>query len=411
MIYKLRKKLVLISTICILLVVGTIFCIIALTNIYSVNKAMDALADIIAENGGVFPEFESDRPQKPSAPRPITDMENIITPETRFSTRFFTVTVYEDGQIKSVNSDFISAIDDDEAADYAKRALKKGKSRGWDGDYRYGIYHRSGEVNVVFVDGNMNKMMANRSISTSGMILAGAAAVVILLIILTSGRAVKPIAESYDKQRQFVTDANHELKTPLTLILANVDIAESELGENEWLSDIRHEGKRMAGLINQLVSLSRMDEEMKSEMEEFSLTDAVFDTVSEFEVLAKKYERSLDVFVGEGIFYYGDEALIRRLIAILLDNAFKYCDADGKISVHLTKRRKATLCVENTYKDVSNLQLDKLFDRFYRADKARSRFGGFGVGLSLAYSVAQRHGAQISAYKKDDETIGFKVVL
>ena len=162
--------------------------------------------------------------------------------------------------------------------------MEDGKKRGWVSVYRYKVFSTDFGEAVVFIDGSMNRSAIIQSMTIAGIVLVSCAVLVILLILLFSKKAVKPIAESYEKQKQFVTDANHELKTPLTLILANVDIAESELGQNEWLDDIRDEGVRMTELVNQLVSLSRMDEEKHT----LNITDVPFgemliDTVSEFE--------------------------------------------------------------------------------------------------------------------------------
>ena len=258
----------------------------------------------------------------------------------------------------------------------------------------------------------MSRSSLMQSMTIAGLVLLGCAALVLILIFILSKKAVKPIAESYEKQKQFITDANHELKTPLTLILANLDIAESELGKNEWLDDIRAEGHRMTELVNQLVALSRMDEERHSlDITEVDFGKLVADTVSEFEPLAKKKGKHLAVSVDKGASYLGDEALLHRLVGILMDNAVKYCDQDGKIRVDLRRGRRLVLTVENTYTAVGEIELHKLFDRFYRADKARKFTGGYGVGLSMAKAIVEKHKGEITAYKKDAAHIGFKVVL
>ena len=233
-----------------------------------------------------------------------------------------------------------------------------------------------------------------------------------ILIFLLSKKAVKPIAESYEKQKQFITDANHELKTPLTLILANLDIAETELGQNEWLDDIRAEGNRMAELVGQLVALSRMDEGSNGmNVVELPIGQIVAETISEFEPLAKEREKTLTSTVDGNAVCHGDEVLLRRLVGILMDNAIKYCDVGGEINVSLRHGRRTVLTVENTYAAVAELELNKLFDRFYRADKARTFTGGYGIGLSMAKSIVENHKGEVSAYKKDSTHIGFKVVL
>ena len=264
---------------------------------------------------------------------------------------------------------------------------------------------------IVFVNGSMNRTLINRFTLITSFVLIGSGFVILILFIIISKRVVRPVAESYEKQKQFITDANHELKTPLTLILSNLDIIESEIGKNEWLDDIRTEGERMEMLVNQLVTLSRMDENQSGlTFSQFDLSSTISDTISEFKQLAEDRKKALSADIKSSIFYKGDEGLIRRLMSILLDNAVKYCDTGGRIQVFVYERRHPTVIVENTYSDVDNIELEKLFDRFYRADKARTFNGGFGVGLSIAKAIAKNHHGDISVYKKD-QTIGFKVEL
>ena len=298
------------------------------------------------------------------------------------------------------------------AVEYAKKVIKNSDERGWLSNYRYKVFSLESGTGVVFIDGSMNRSALMQSTTIAGCVLLGCAALVLILIFLLSKKAVKPIAESYEKQRQFITDANHELKTPLTLIRANAEIAEAELGKNEWLEDIKAEGHRMTELVNQLVALSRMDEEnSKLNIVQIPFGELVFDTVSEFEALARGRGKALSVNIDRSIIYSGDETLLHRLVGILLDNAVKYCDEGGEIKVNLEKRRRIILSVENTYAAIGEIELNKLFDRFYRADKARKFTGGYGVGLSMAKAIAEKHKGEITAYKKDKSNIGFKVVL
>lgn len=264
---------------------------------------------------------------------------------------------------------------------------------------------------LVFVNGNMHRNMTFRQLCSAFFILLGSAALILILTIIISKRAVRPVADSYEKQKQFITDANHELKTPLTLILSNLDIVESEVGKNEWLEDIRSEGERMGLLINKMVELSRMDEgDAPPVLTEFNISAAVSDTVSEFQPLAAERSKTLLSEIQPGLSYHGDEALVRRLVSILLDNAVKYCDTGGCIQLHFCRKHHPVLTVENTYANVDELELDKLFDRFYRADKARTFSGSFGVGLSIAQSIVTKYHRSIHAYKKE-RTIGFRVEL
>lgn len=408
MIGKLRKKFILICAVSVFAVILVIFGLFAGLNYSSMNRTMDTLTDAISRGNGHFPETFAPPEGKPGN-GPGMDF---MTPETRFSTRHFTVWFDEDGKVTRLNTDFIHVVTAEIAQSYAQKALKDRDGRGWISNYRYKVFSINEGRAVVFVDGTMNRAAFTQTLLISGIVLVVAALAVLLLIALLSGRAMKPIAESYEKQKQFITDANHELKTPLTLILANLDIAEEELGKNEWLSDIRTEGNRMTGLVNQLVALSRMDEDsLKISPEQVAFGALVSDMVAEFEGLAHGKALSLREEIDRSVTCTGDRNLLQQLLGILMDNAIKYCDAGGEIFVSLQKGRQTVLAVENTYAAIEELELDRLFDRFYRADKARTFTGGYGVGLSLAKTIVEKHKGSITAYRKDKTHIGFKVVL
>lgn len=412
MIYKLQKRFILVSTVAVLAVIALVFGVILALNISSMNQTIDMLADRVSEGGGRFPGSFDDKPHLDKIPPRNEHNFGYITPETPFSTRHFTVFFDQEGEIVGTRTESIYSITEENAKEYAIEVMDGGNERGWILNYRYKIFSAGFGKGVVFVDGSINRSALMQSITIAGLVLLGCAALVLVLIFLMSKRAVKPIAESYEKQKQFVTDANHELKTPLTLILANLDIAEAELGKNEWLDDIRSEGHRMTELVNQLVSLSRMDEDQpKMNMAEVPLGELVAGAVAEFEPLAKERDKTLDVSVDSKITCVGDRDLLHHLIGILMDNAIKYCDNGGEIKVALRRGRKIVLSIENTYAGVDELEMNRLFDRFYRADKARKFIGGYGVGLAMAKAIVEKHKGEITAYKKDGANIGFKVVL
>ena len=412
MIYRLQRKFILICTVSVLTVMALVFGVILVLNISSMNRNMDMLADRVSEGGGRFPGAMEEKPHPDKIPPRNEQNFEFITPETPFSTRHFTVFLDKQGEVVRTNTESIYSITEETAIEYAESVIDDQDARGWIDNYRYKVFSTEMGTGVVFVDGSMSRSSLMQSMTIAGLVLLGCAALVLMLIFLLSKKAVKPIAESYEKQKQFVTDANHELKTPLTLILANLDIAEAELGKNEWLDDIRAEGHRMTELVNQLVALSRMDEDgHKMNVTEVSFGELVADTVSEFEPLAKERGKALTASVDKETSYLGDEALLSRLVGILMDNAIKYCDQGGEISVTLRRGRQIVLTVENTYAAVGELELNRLFDRFYRADKARKFTGGYGIGLSMAKAIVEKHKGEITAYKKDATHIGFKVVL
>lgn len=238
MIGNLRKKFICISTISIFAVFSIILSLLLVLTRVQMNRTLDMLTDTIAENNGFFPEFDSSKPHTPS----LFSYSNTITEETRFSTRFFTIWLNEQQEVTDVNIDSVSTISQSEVEQYVLEAMDSPKERGWVSEYRYKITSTEDGWFFVFVNGAMYQTTTNRLLFTVFLILLGSAVLILTLTVIISKKVVRPMAESYEKQKQFITDANHELKTPLTLILSNLDILESEYGKNEWLDDIRGEG-------------------------------------------------------------------------------------------------------------------------------------------------------------------------
>lgn len=411
MIYKLRNNFIKICAVSLFAVLIIIYAIISLMSINQLNASVDALTDTISANDGTFPDdiIHDDPPGYGIQPAQASDF---ITKETKFNTRFFVVRLDKDGNIIGENIESISSVSAEEADDYALQVIEKGNSKGWISNFRYKMCESEMGNSIVFVDGTTNQTMYRSFIINSGIVLLCSGIVIMLLIIFFSKRAVKPVAESYEKQNQFITDANHELKTPLTLILTNLDIAESQLGQNEWLDDIRTEGQRMSVLINKLVMLTRMDENNENdEAADFDISEMIQDVSSEYQAAIEESGKTFTCSIPENIHYTGDESSLRKLMSILMDNALKYCDCGGNISVKLSCKRHRVIEVENTYSDVDNTELEKLFDRFYRSDKARTFDGGYGIGLSIAKMIVEKHNGEIKAYKAANDRIGFKITL
>ena len=405
MIYSFRRKMVLISAASVVAVFLIIFLTILLVSTVQMNRTTNMLTDIISENNGRFPAFD----EAPPGP-PLRD--GMITRETPFSTRFFTVWTDPVGQPVDTNTGFISTVTAAQAESYAADALQSGSERGWIGDYRFKVVETPTGYTVVFVDAGVTRSMSRQFLWLVLAVLAASGLIITLLTVLLSKRAVRPVAESYEKQKQFITDANHELKTPLTLILSNLDIVENELGRNEWLDDIRSEGERMTVLVNKLVSLSRMDEDKSNlSLSQAELSRLLTESVSSFQPLAEERGIRLECFAEEPVFCTGDEGLLQQLVSLLLDNALKYCDPGGTVTVRCRNKRTPGFAVENSYKNVDSLELGRLFDRFYRADPARTDTTGFGIGLSLARAIVSQHHGSITAVKSGEGRIAFQVKL
>ena len=239
--------------------------------------------------------------------------------------------------------------------------------------------------------------------------------IVFAFIAFFSNRIIRPISESYEKQKRFITDASHEIKTPLTIIGADTDILEMELGENEWIDDIKKQVTQLTELTNNLVFLSRMEESEHSlPAIDFPFSEVVTETIMSFQTLAQSQAKELLYQIPAMLTLRGDEKSIRQLISILLDNAIKYSPAEEPISLCVEEQNShITITVTNTtLQPLEKEQLKFLFDRFYRLDTSRnSKTGGHGVGLSIAKAIVEAHNGKILASSPKENTLQISVKL
>lgn len=399
MIQKLRFKFVALAMGLLFLVLTVIIGIVNLLNYRHVVAAADATLDILVSNGGRFPEG----PGKGDKP---VDLK--FSPELPYESRYFTVLLDASGNVTLIDTGRIKAVTTENAMEYGRNAWQLGHSSGFTGNYRYALKLNQNNGIVVFLDCGRSLASARSFLWTSiGISLAGFFLVFLLLFFL-SARIVKPITESYERQTQFITDASHDLKTPITIIDADAAVLEMEIGENEWLSDIQKQTKRLTDLTNELVFLSRMEEEDKLfQMIEFPLSDVILEAAQSYEALAISQEKNFSIQVDPMLSFCGDDKAFRHLVSLLLDNAIKYSGDNGSISLTLKKADHAIrLSVYNTCEPLSPEDLKHLFDRFYRTDKSRnSQTGGHGIGLSVAKAIVSAHGGTISAASADGHSL------
>ncbi len=214
-------------------------------------------------------------------------------------------------------------------------------------------------------------------------------------------------------QKEFITDAGHELKTPLTSISTSADVLKMENGDNEWVDNIQKQTVRMSKLVKNLVMLSRLDEGMPlPDKSDFSLSDAAWEAAEPFEMRAKAQGKSYSQNIAPDLNMTGDMAAVQQLISILLDNAFKYSDDGGEIRLSVCAQHKNKVIeVYNTCPPDSLGDIDRFFDRFYRADKSRAYDGGTGIGLAIARAIVQALGGSINAETSDGKSIVFRAVI
>ena len=460
MIRKLRKKLIAVSMVSLCIVLFCIFGFVGILNYQKMVSDADHTLSILADNDGTFPKPEPDSNGKEpnpgdstqpdpsgsdtgsassssdsstnSSPSTDTDPGNLegngkngqpsgppdpkqssgnpkVSPELPFESRYFSVLLdSDDASVISADTGMIAAVDKDTAAEYAISIFENGKTRGFLHSYRYTTVTSDSGTRVIFLDCQRTLSSFHTLVFTSVDVCLVGMLLVLLLMFLLSGYIIKPFIENHEKQKQFITDAGHELKTPLTIINADAEILEMDYGQNEWLADIQEQTKHLTSLTNNLITLSRMEEERtRLQMIDFPFSDVVEETVQSFQALARTQNKTFETSIQPMISLYGDEKSLIQLVSILLDNAMKYSTPEGEIFLRLEKAgNNVKLSVYNTADSIDREQLPHLFDRFYRTNKSRSsRTGGYGLGLSIAAAVVNTHKGKITATTQDEHAL------
>lgn len=342
-------------------------------------------------------------------------MFGLLPPDDHSYTRFFSVVLSPDGTVIEMQLPKVTILESADVSALAEKVFSKSADTGFQGVYRFHKQFDGNTIRIRFLDCGREIVSFQRFLMTSILLSAAGLLVILGIVIYFSGRIVRPFAESYEKQKQFITDAGHEIKTPLTVIQADADVLEMELGENEWLADIQSNVRRLRDLTDDLVSLARMEEGgTPLELLEIPISDVVAETAQSFHTLAQTQKKELLLTVEPMLSMEADEKAISKLVGILLDNALKYSPEGSVIQLSLGKHAKQlTLTVRNVSAvPLPEGNLDRLFERFYRADPSRnSRTGGHGIGLSIASAIAASHNGQIHASQPEPGSLQITVTL
>ena len=371
-------------------------------------ETLGFLEEMQAQKVAMGPGPRGDLPTRRGNPsRHLRNMAN--------ESRFFSVTVGDDGSCALGDTTHVSEEDADSLVELATGALAGGRTSGFWGDYLFRVNGQSGERVALFLNCETKLTRVRLLALISAVACAGCVLLAWLLVGLFSSRAIRPLVESAIQQKQFITDAGHELKTPLTVISANMDVLTLETGENEWIRSTQKQVANLRGLVGELIYLSRLDEEdAKLQKTEVDLSKLVAESAEPFVGMAEFAGKTLNVDVEDGVHMTGDGTMLGRLVSILCDNAVKYAPEGDTIAVILARSRKGIMLITDNavLQPMSDETLRHLFDRFYRADASRSReSGGYGIGLSVARAIAEKHGGSIRVRQTPEGRVRFECML
>ena len=399
MIKKLKRTFIILATVSMFVLMTILVGVMNIINYSSVVAETDTILDILSQPNAPFGN-QQDMPGRP--PRNIKDfIPHGMSPEVPYEARYFIAMVTKDGNIIETDFSRIISVDQESVDAYVQKATGSEKKHGFIEQFRYAKQTNDKMTRIIFLDCG-RKLDSFRTFMWTSMAVGFLGCVIVFVVFLfAAGRIVRPIAESYEKQKRFITDAGHEIKTPLTIIGANLDLLESDYGENESFSDIRTQTKRLSALTKDLVYLSKMEEsENTLKKIDFPVSDLIIETAHQFNALAQAQRKEYRVQVEPNVTMCGAPDAIRQMINLLLDNAMKYSPDGGIVTLDVyTQKKLLFISVFNTtFVPISKESITHLFDRFYRTDSSRnSETGGHGIGLSIAQAITAAHNGKITA--------------
>ena len=334
--------------------------------------------------------------------------------EANYMTRFFIVAIGSDSSVLFTSMDFVASVTETEAIEYTEKVLSGKSEHGYIGNFRYARIEAEDADIVVFLNCEKEIQSMNSIFYMTLLISVAALILVFFLVLLLSKKAIQPIAQNIEIQKRFITDASHELKTPLTSISTSIDVIEIDSGKSEWTDNVRQQVSRMSGLVSQLVALSKLDEvKPVAGKEQIDLSSAVWETLEVHMPQAKAHGKTITTDIQDNVTIVGEKTSIQQMLSVLIDNAIKYSTENSEIRLSLHKNKnKIKLVVFNTCNYEKAPDVDRLFDRFYRPDESRNTStGGNGIGLAIAKSVVETHGGKISASCPDGKSMTMTVEL
>ena len=397
---KLRRKFILIAMLSIFLAMLFIGGLLNLTNYFvSQREIWWTLDGLLADNGDAV-EHRGD-----AVKRPVSLAEVFALSYHRDNFYLF---VYDgSGTETDFRAGWMGEGSEDTAREAAQAALGAKRERGRVGVFAYRkTEDADGGIRLALLDTSSAVFTRMRLLYATGGVAFLGMLITFFLVLAFSRRAVEPEIENSRRQDAFITNASHELKTPLAVIRANTEMTELTEGESEWTQSTIKQVDRMNGLIQNLVMITRTrEQENRGKREVTDISAAVRESVSPFEAMTAQQGKTLETAISDGVTLVTDGSAIRQLTTLLTDNAVKYCDDGGVIRIALEQNKRgrgALLTVSNSYADGQGVDTSRFFDRFYRQDESHNiDRGGYGIGLSIAESICENCGGSIEAVWRD----------
>ena len=408
---KLKIRFILLASAAIVCILLTMIAVLNSVRFLQTNGEIQAVLNILSANNGDFPSVEET----------AESLQNDrITIDTIYQYRYFSVVYNEDKTLYSSNLDHLSNLSKEQALSYANKVIKNSRSSGvfkvGSQFYSYQITQDSKTKRYLLVVLDSTNYLESRNdfFWLSIQLCFYSFIFFVLVVSGFSNFAIRPYIKNYENQKRFITNAGHELKTPLAIISANTELQELMTGENEWTESTKDQVTRLSNLINQMVVLARLEEQPDVTLVDVNFSEVVKKVAGNFKSVIEKAGKKYEIKLQEDIHVKATEDELYELVSILIDNACKYCDEDGQIFVTLTKAKRgkrARLTVANSYADGKNVDYSRFFDRFYREDESHNqKQPGYGIGLSMAESLVRIFKGRIwVSYKKG--LIGFTVLL
>lgn len=405
---KLRLRFIATASLAILIVLFSVVGVLNSARHVQTVDEINKILTLLSDNGGSFPSIS----------KTTSELGDTVSVDTLFQYRYFSAKMDHHGNIISLNSSNISDLTDQEVKEFLERINHSKDTRGdfsyHHHSYSYMVAETSRRSDLIVVLDSTNQFRDNMALVHLSIWMSGISFIFFVLVIsIVSGKVIKPFIRNYERQRRFITNAGHELKTPLAIISANNELVELMNGESEWTKSTNDQVKRMTGLINSLVAMARLEEQPELVLTNVNFSDIARDAAEDFKGPVIKDGKEFVMDIQPNIHVKAEEKSLFELVTLLVDNANKYCDPAGKVSVTLRKNRlsKAKLEISNTYTKGKDVDYTKFVERFYREDESHNnKTSGYGIGLSMAQTMVKLFKGNISVNYKD-YTITFVVSL